>query len=187
MQKLSLPLPACLAVNTLRSWKAKHVGAESSWKTWPWVWGAPGNLPPSSYVNLAPWACWSLLKFRGSLPIEFSQLWIRSFFSSVFLLVFFFFFKPMLTLGENVFKHRSAAFAAALLLSPQRRCSSVKGSVPTGRWLERLASTANMANAFLPCSKPTQMLWVQLGWCELNIAWIVLVLHMRVKKVGWHA
>lgn len=74
VQKLFLPLPGCLAVNTLQSWRAKYIGAESSWKTWPWVWGAPGNLPPSSYANLAPRACRSSLKFRGSLPIEFSQL-----------------------------------------------------------------------------------------------------------------
>lgn len=50
-----LPLPGCLAVNTLPSWRAKHIGADSSWKTW--VRGAPGNLPPSSYVNPASWAC----------------------------------------------------------------------------------------------------------------------------------
>lgn len=69
----------------------------------------------------------------------------------------------MLTLGEHVFKHRSAAFAAVLLLSPQRRCSSVKGSVPTGRWLKGMASTAKVAEPISPHSKPTQTLWVQLG------------------------
>lgn len=65
VQKLSLPLPGCPAVNTLQSWRAKHVGAESSWKTWSWVWGAPENLPPSSYVNLAPRASLKLIEIQG--------------------------------------------------------------------------------------------------------------------------
>lgn len=126
----------------------------------------------------------------GVFPLSSASFEQGRFFSSVFLLVcglFFVCFFCMLTLGENAFKHRSAAFAAALLLSPQRRCRSVKGLVPTGRWLEGLASTANMVNAFSPRSKPTQTLWVQLGCCELNVAWTVLVLHVRVKEVGWHA
>lgn len=69
----------------------------------------------------------------------------------------------MLTLGENVFKHRSAALAAVLLLSPQRQCSSVKGFVPTGRQLEGMASPAKGVETILPRSKPTQTLWVQMS------------------------
>lgn len=69
----------------------------------------------------------------------------------------------MLTRGENVFKHRSAAFAAMLLLSPQQRCGSVKGFVSTERQLEAMAFTAKLFEPIWPRSKSTQILWDQLG------------------------